>query len=202
MGDEESTSDDDKDSDMDSNGSKSAWPVYAIKIAHERKSDGDKPLMARVKINDKNVNMEIDTGSGKSIISYKEYRQRFSRARLRPVSVLLKTVTGQKIDLCGTISVKVEYNKQKCVLPLLVIKGDNPSLMGRDWLSVLRVDWKKVFQVNQVTKLTDSISNYDVFKDDLGCVKPGYSTWGPRTPRGSMKFIWGSVRAKGSAGGP
>ncbi|KAJ8043214.1 hypothetical protein HOLleu_10204 [Holothuria leucospilota] len=112
---EVSTSDKSSDSDNPTSDGQSSWPVYTIKGAHEI-GDVNKPLMAKVKVNGKSLNMEIDTGSGKSIISYQEYRQKFPKVKLRPVSVVLKTVTGQKIDLCGTISVKVEYN-QMCVTP-------------------------------------------------------------------------------------
>ncbi|KAJ8017980.1 hypothetical protein HOLleu_44282 [Holothuria leucospilota] len=145
---EESTSEENGDSDNHTSDGQSSWPVYTIKVANETCNVNYKPLMANVMINDKPVNMEFDTGWGKSIISYREYRQKFSKVKLRPVSVVLKTVTGQKIELCGTISVKVEYNHQKCVLPLLVIKRNSPSLMGRDWLSVLKVDEKTVFTVS------------------------------------------------------
>ncbi|KAJ8019091.1 hypothetical protein HOLleu_42544 [Holothuria leucospilota] len=167
---EVSTSDESSDIDNPTSDGQSFLTAYTIKVALET-GEVNKPLMAKVKVNGKSLNMEIDTGSGKSIISYQECRQKFPKVKLRPVSVVLKTVTGQKIDLCGTISVKVEYNHQKCVLPLMVIKGNSPSLMGRDWLSALKVDWKTVFTVNRVTKLTDSVAGYNVFNDDMGCVK-------------------------------
>ncbi|KAJ8037352.1 hypothetical protein HOLleu_18150 [Holothuria leucospilota] len=59
--------------------------------------------------------------------------------------------------------------EQKGVLPLKVIKGNSPSLMGRNWLSVLKVDWK--IESPRFSKLTDSVSGYDVFDDDIGCAK-------------------------------
>lgn len=76
-------------------------------MAHET-GDVKKPLMAKRKGNGKSLDMEIDTGSWKSVISCQEYRQKFSKVKLRPVSVVPKT--GQKIDLCRTISVKVDYS--------------------------------------------------------------------------------------------
>ena len=47
------------------------------------------------------------------------------------------------------MTVKVKYNQQEAVLPLLVIKGNSPSLLGRgDWLYKLRQEINTVRELN------------------------------------------------------
>lgn len=61
-------------------------------------------------------------------------------------------------------------------LPLLVVKRKGPNLLGRDWLSKLKLDWKEIFSVsrsdNQQSDLNGILeANKEVFKDELGTVK-------------------------------
>ena len=44
--------------------------------------------------------------------------------------------------------VKVEYNEQVVKLPLVLVQDrDASSLLGRDWLEQLKLDWNKIQQV-------------------------------------------------------
>ena len=47
------------------------------------------------------------------------------------------------------MKVDVSYDEQ-CHrnLKLLVVQGSGPSLMGRDWLRVMTLDWRKVSKVS------------------------------------------------------
>ena len=75
--------------------------------------------------------------------------------------------TGETIQ-----DVKVEHNGQTVMLPLLVIPGAGPTLLGHDWLSALRLDWQKIFQVHPQQSLQDVLDAYsEVFEDKLGAVK-------------------------------
>ena len=52
--------------------------------------------------------------------------------------------------------------------------GAGPSLLGRDWLKEIRLDWRALhhLQAAPPTKLQDILDGHsDVFKDELGCVK-------------------------------
>ena len=47
----------------------------------------------------------------------------------------------------------VEYKNQKEKLPPVILNGNGPSLLGRNWLNILMLDWNYIFGVN---KLEDS----------------------------------------------
>ena len=42
--------------------------------------------------------------------------------------------------MLGTVDVVVKYGDQTAILPLLVVKGEGPSLLGRNWLAALKLD--------------------------------------------------------------
>ena len=41
------------------------------------------------------------------------------------------------------------YKEQKRSMPLLVVIGHGPSLLGRDWLAQLKLDWQELYKINQ-----------------------------------------------------
>lgn len=47
----------------------------------------------------------------------------------------------------GSIFVKVKCNGNTHTLPLLVVKGNGPALLGRDWIEQLKLDWSLVSRI-------------------------------------------------------
>ena len=91
--------------------------------------------------------MEIDTGASLSIMSEETLYSLWppqSRPQLQLTTVKLHTYTKEPIKVLGTISVYVCYKEQKLSMPLLVVAGHGPSLLGRDWLAQLTLDWQEL----------------------------------------------------------
>jgi len=44
----------------------------------------------------------------------------------------------------GELDFEVHYSSQVCTLSLTVVEGSGPSLLGRDWLCHLTLDWKTI----------------------------------------------------------
>ena len=53
----------------------------------------------------------------------------------------LHSYSGESIPVVGLIRVSVKYEDQESLLPLLIVEGDGPSLLGRNWLSHLKINW-------------------------------------------------------------
>lgn len=54
---------------------------------------------------------------------------------MKPVQIKLETYTGEPIKVIGAAYVDVMYHQQrKKKLPLIVVKGEGPNLLGRVWL--------------------------------------------------------------------
>ena len=108
-----------------------------------------KPLIVNVELNGVSTSMEVDTGASVSIVSEQLFKKlRDQGVTLRPSGARLCTYTGETIDVVGAADVTVKYNGQVTTLPLIITSGTGPSLLGRDWLSVLKLDWKQILVVD------------------------------------------------------
>ena len=146
--------------------------AYALYYAP---SDGSPPLMVTMDISHAKLQMEVDTGAMKSVISDRTYRRLWSKDRappLQPTDAKLKTYTGERINVLGAITVDVTCNGQQARLSLLVVAGNGPSLMGQDWLQAIRLDWAHLHQVRSTSKLQGVLDAHSqVFDDKLGKVQ-------------------------------
>ena len=69
----------------------------------------------------------------------------------------------------GSVRVLVEHNGQNQTLPLIVTEGEGPSLIGRDWLATLHLDWQVILTVEQNLSLKQVLDKHSsVFKEGLG----------------------------------
>ena len=105
-----------------------------------------------------------------SLISEEEYRSTFSSYELRESEVKLKTYTAESMNIVGEFSVLVEYENKEYTLPLLVVKGSGPALLGRNWLGQIKLNWHKIFHTSvAINPLDNLVSKYSkVFRSELG----------------------------------
>ena len=85
-----------------------------------------------------------------------------------PTIAKLKTYSGETLPILGTLNVQVSHNKQKAGLALVVVTGSGPSLLGRDWLKKLKLDWQQINHMHLKT-LHDLLEEHKVvFEESLG----------------------------------
>ena len=106
------------------------------------KGRGSPPWKVTVCVNGVNLGIEVDSGATFSVIGENQLSMWGSPLVLQLSPVKLQTFTGEVIIPKGEAEVKVEYGGQTCRLPLLVTPGKQPALLGRNWLSDLRLNWK------------------------------------------------------------
>jgi len=146
-----------------------AYSMY--QVGGSRRVD---PILVTVLINDSPVVMEVDTGSGDSIISEDVFHSQFGGPEVVPLSPLnytLYTYTQQPLQILGEIQVQVVHNDQTKVLPLIVVKGKGTTLLGRLWLNELQLDWKQVHRVNSLSSESVTSQHKPLFAGDLGTLK-------------------------------
>ena len=107
-----------------------------------------RPYIVPLEIEGKAVDMELDTGASRTTIRESEYHEHFTHMSLKKSDVILRSYTGEVVPILGELSVCVCYDGRKHDLTVLVVKGNKPSLLGRDWLNVIRLNWVNVFQVS------------------------------------------------------
>ena len=138
---------------------------------------GTSPIVIDVNINGKMVTMEVDTGAARSVMSEVLAKQLFPNLPMKKTSVVLHTYSAEALQVCGELPTKVAYGNQVKELSLLIIQGNGPTLLGRDWLAHLRLDWEQITSnINVVRKEASGKlpillkQHQEVFKEGLGTV--------------------------------
>ena len=73
------------------------------------------------------------------------------------------------MKVLGETEVSVKYKNQEAKLLLVVVKGRGPSLLGRNWLKVIQLDWRSIKHIP--TELESLLYKYDeLLKEELSIV--------------------------------
>lgn len=139
--------------------------------AHPRSLDHSAKLLMTVKIESAACQMEVDTGSSKSIISWstmKKLLPDLQKSHLRPCPIHLRDYQGNYIPIIGHGQFLVEKDGFTGHLPLIVVDSSLPSLLGLDWFSSLVLGITGIHS----TSMEDIDALYtefaDIFNNSLG----------------------------------
>jgi hypothetical protein len=108
-------------------------------------------FMVDMTVENQSVKFAIDTQASVTVVSEDTYEKYFQHCELLPIRGTLKSYSGHLIPVLGRIKVTVEHNGQIQQLNIVVVKGAKMSLLGRDWLAKLRMNWKRIFEAFSVT---------------------------------------------------
>lgn len=157
-------------------------PVHHLEESPEEDSDDDctlyslnsaskpRPYMVSMDINDKSLQMEIDTGASLTLVSECTFRDFWPTLKLSHTGVKLHSYSGEPVSVVGTANVTVKYGNQVATLPLIVVKGEGPSLLGRNWLCELRLNWHEIFWLHNGSLSQVLEKHKAVFEPGLGTV--------------------------------
>ncbi|XP_061584204.1 LOW QUALITY PROTEIN: uncharacterized protein K02A2.6-like [Cololabis saira] len=142
------------------------------------------PILQSVFINGTEVHFEVDTGCSVTIVSQKQYvklRNLAIMPKLDTCPIKLKTYTGERLQVKGMARVTVTHQNVSRELPVIVVAGSGPNLLGRSWLQALAMEVHSLHQVESApnnppkpgsTRLEEVLMKHDaVFKDELGTLK-------------------------------
>lgn len=119
---------------------------------------GKRPITATMNVEGVPLVMEVDTGASVSVISESQYNRLFSSLNLRQTSLLLSTHTCEPASPVDAVNVKVHHNAQLHQLPLYVLKGQGPPLLGRESLRSIKLDWQTICQLNRQDEVVNLAS--------------------------------------------
>lgn len=134
------------------------------------------PYVVDILVSEDSLKMEVDTGAAMSVISedtYKSLKKNHPSLELKESKVKLHTYTGEQVQVVGMVETPVKYEDQEITLPVLVIQGKGPNLIGRNWLRKIKLNWRALFQVREenvtTAKVQELLQKYEeVFQDGLG----------------------------------
>uniref|UniRef100_H2ZVA1 Gypsy retrotransposon integrase-like protein 1 n=1 Tax=Latimeria chalumnae TaxID=7897 RepID=H2ZVA1_LATCH len=89
-----------------------------------------------VELNGDPVVMELDTGASVTVVKLGPLKK----------TVHLRAYTGEQIPVIETVDTRASYRGWEKVLPMLVVKGHGPSLLGCDWLQELGLGWREILK--------------------------------------------------------
>ena len=142
-----------------------------LPLFHVKESDKSQPLRVTVTIEQQEIPMEVDTGAALSLVSETTYKELWLDRTLEQSSKKLYSYSGEAIPVLGSFDVKVAYKSQVATLPLLVVKGDGPSLFGRNWLNHIRLEWHEIYNFHTSSLQATLQKHGAVFKEGLGTLK-------------------------------
>lgn len=98
------------------------------------------PITLELIIENKPYRMEIDSGAGHSIISESTYAWLGGKSKdLTKENIFLRTWSKEKLEVLGSKLMNVQYKSINTKLPLLIVAGNGPSLIGRNWFQELGI---------------------------------------------------------------
>ena len=107
-----------------------------------------------------------------STISKETWEKRLSEVPLSKATLRLCTYTAEKLTVLGELTVSVSYGKYMGTHTLYVVEGNGPSLLGRDCLHYMPLDWASIRIVSGVDLKVDKlVQKYPQVFQGLGTVK-------------------------------
>ncbi|XP_069357535.1 uncharacterized protein [Maniola hyperantus] len=141
------------------------------------------PIKITVNINEIELLMELDSGSGVSVISESLYLKSFEKFKLYDCNLSMCVYTGHKITPLGYFIGKVSYKDRTENVQFYVIKDGGPPLLGRDFMAkfgiyfALSYNNKVICKDKPIDDVQRLLEQYpDIWKDDLGWLE-GVSVW-------------------------
>ncbi|UYV68431.1 K02A2.6-like [Cordylochernes scorpioides] len=125
--------------------------------------------MVKVRTSGRDMNMLIDSGTGKNIISEKTYIETWvksERPRIEKDSTKLVQWNRQRLSILGKIKADVKVNKRSITMEFLVIEGPGPNLIGREAFDQIGIGFEWINYSDNVCQITEEFM--DVFKEKLG----------------------------------
>ncbi|XP_060771407.1 uncharacterized protein K02A2.6-like [Neoarius graeffei] len=131
------------------------------------------PITTQLDINGNIVKFKVDRGCSVTILTKTEYGKLWTAGNgqeLQNCSLTLKTYTGEKVSILGMGDVTVTYKDKVKQLPVVVVAGSGPNLLGQAWLRDLEMNCVHVNKIElpQLTLQNVLKRNEEVFKEELG----------------------------------
>ena len=142
--------------------------LFAVDSGTDKNTDS---FFAELGINGTPVRMEVDTGAAVTPVSEGVWEDKLGKIPLEDTDVVLRTYTGERLKVLGQAMVDLQHQQNPAVtLPLIVVAGNGPALLGRNWLQAIKLDWGEVKKIK--TELDRLLEKHGkLFEEGLGKVK-------------------------------
>lgn len=177
----------------------SMYELFHIAINKVDKVEKVDTYQIDLEVNNQKIKFEIDTGTALTIIAEDTYKRYFPDIEVLPCSELNLNAYWfqQSIPLLGKIQVNVAFNGRNQILEAIIVKSGSrklSSLMGRDWLEKLEINWQRNRQSTKFIAKDKDTQNRNILLNGLKSKYP--SVFGQR--RGEIKEFQANLSLKGN----
>lgn len=153
--------------------------IDLLSLNHVNTINEFEKYLIRLNVNGHEVCFEIDSGCPVSIINSSLRNKLFKNIPLGLADKQLRSYCGKTIHVLGTLKVNVKIDDKCTTLPLYVVESDRLPLLGREWLSRLKIDLNKfIYDCNALSESDRTITKEDlirkypnVFEKSIGSIK-------------------------------
>ena len=93
-------------------------------------------------------------------ISENTYFSLITLPGLNSTDVTLHTYMGESIVILGSLEADVSFEDEIFTLPLIVDQGSGLSLLGRNWLQQIKLNWTKIHATSPKTSMNNLLKKY------------------------------------------
>ncbi len=138
----------------ESAGESDSEPVFTIRpqkaeddseLVRGSHSESVPPITETLRVNGRQVTFELDTGCGVSIMTAAAARSLFKDQ----ITYQLHTFSGHDLPVLGKVHVTVNFRRKSHCLPLYIVSGSGPNLLGRCWMKILRISIPCINAINE-----------------------------------------------------
>ena len=139
--------------------------------AASRRTSNTPLITIEMKVDDCLINMEVNAGVFISLMSDSTFQGLWPGRSHSSTQVRLWAYSREPIPVLGCCYVSVSYQEQTGQFQLFVVEGTRPTLMGRDWLTQIQLDWRSIHPVRSPGLWTVLARYPTVFREELGTLK-------------------------------
>lgn len=104
------------------------------------------PWYITLKINNVNISFEIDCGSDVTLMPESMFIASFPNLKLFLCNLKLSGYGGNNIVVLGKTNVNIKIKNDEYLATLIIVKDGKKPLLGRDWLSAMKIDCQTSIQ--------------------------------------------------------
>ena len=123
-------------------------------------------IKVNMTVAEQELELIVDTGATITAITKETYEKQLSQVKLQSSNMKLQSYCGQTLSVRGEAVVPVRYGDQQIRGRVVVVNAANkPAVIGRNWLSRLKLDWASLFSLN----VLDPVQEFpELFKEAMG----------------------------------
>lgn len=131
------------------------------------------PVTVSFLIEGKPLEMEVDTGADVTLIPLSVWERSWKDVPMKSTPADLCTFSGEALHVMGEAAINAQYRDQRFHANIFIVREGNNALLGRNWLSFVKLDWRNLFQQVNSISTRDSMSQefQSVFSNGLGHVR-------------------------------